>query len=96
MNYIQRAEQILREEVAATGHNIDDTQARLYTLLLLTKGRVATLADVHDAWAVGRNIDRPEHPDLVPFAELSDETVAYDVPFLKAIVAAADRRRELG
>lgn len=91
MNYVQDAEQVLRAEVTRTGHNIDDVQARLYTLLLLTKGTGVTLSDVHDAWAVGRNQDRPEHPDLVPFGELSPATVEYDVPFRDAIRAAAAR-----
>ncbi len=91
MNYVQYAERALRYEVEISGHTIDDVQARLYTLLVLTRGEQTTLADVHDAWAVGRNLDRPEHADLVPFGELLPGVAAYDIPFRDAIHAATRR-----
>jgi hypothetical protein len=91
VNYIQIAEDALRDEVAATGHHVTGTQARLYTLLVLTKGTETTLADVHDAWAISRNLNGTHHPCLIPFGELSDDIVEWDAPFLAAIHAATKR-----
>ena len=65
----------------------------LYTLLVLVKGEACSTEDVHDAWAVARQRERPEHPDLVPFDQLEESTAAFDVPYRDAIRSAA---RQLG
>lgn len=65
--------------------------ARLYALLALVKGEDTTLEDVHDAWAVWCNIDRPEHSSLVPFDDLTDEVQGFDVPYRDAIVSTVLR-----
>lgn len=64
----------------------------VYALLVLTRGTDTTLEDVHDAWAVWRNVTRPGHRSLIPFAELTDEVQAMDAPYRDAIVQVAARR----
>ncbi len=93
MNYVLTTLDILRAEVAARGGSLPDDQlARLYAQLALTTGEATTLEDVHDAWAMWRAFsDRPDHPDLVWFAELPESTQAYDLPYRDAIRATAAR-----
>lgn len=59
--------------------------AQLYTLLVLVRGTGTTLRDVHDAWAVWRNVTAPEHRSLVPFDQLPVEVQELDRPFMDAI-----------
>ena len=63
----------------------------LYTLLVLTKGTECSTEDVHDAWAVARQRERPEHPALVPFSLLDDSAAKRDIPYRDAIRSAARR-----
>lgn len=57
-----------------------------YAQLVLTTGLGTTSEDVHTAWAAWRvNSDRPDHPDLLPFGELTPETQAYDDKYRDAI-----------
>jgi hypothetical protein len=58
---------------------------RLYALLALTVGEYVTLENVHDAWSAWRAVSKPDHPSLVPFAELSPEVQALDAPYAEAI-----------
>jgi hypothetical protein len=67
------------------GDNIDDHLAGLYALLVLAKGTDTTLEDVHDAWAIWRNVDRPDHKSLVPFSDLSKEVQELDRKYMNAI-----------
>lgn len=92
-NYITGATEALRTALRLQGkdpeQSLTDELERLYVLLLLTRGDRVTLEDVHDAWAIARSVERPDHPDLVLFDELSDEVAEYDRPFVEAIRAAA-------
>lgn len=92
-NYVTEATEALREAVRRQGKDPDKsmtpTLQQLYVLLLLTEGEATLLADVHDAWAVARATERPDHPDLVPFHKLSAEVAEYDRPFMEAIRDAA-------
>jgi hypothetical protein len=81
-NYVQQIESRLRE---LSTNDLSDTQVRMYTLLVLTRGTETTLEDVHDAWAVDRNVDRPEHKDLVPFGQLEPSVAEWDRPFMELI-----------
>jgi hypothetical protein len=65
--------------------SIQPELAPLYALLVLTRGDLTTLSDVHDAWALARTATRPDHPDLVPFAELDEGVAEWDRPFMQAI-----------
>lgn len=90
-NYVQQAEQIVREEIKNAGVEASDGQVRNYTLPMLTRGVRVSMSDVHDAWAIDRNMDRPDHVDLIPFATLSADVTAWDIPFHNALIAAAKR-----
>lgn len=86
-NYIQRALAAIEAELP----ELQDGQAPLYALLALTKGNGATLQDVHDAWGIW--CPDPDHPGLVPFAELPPEVLALkqDQRFLDGIHRAVRR-----
>jgi hypothetical protein len=92
-NYVQHIESRLKE---LSTRNLSDGQARAYAQLVLTTGTRTTMANVHDAWAVDRNTDRPEHPDLVPFEQLSPSVAEWDRPFQQLIhqVAAELEQRQ--
>ena len=62
---------------------------RAYALLARCKGRGTTLEDVHDAWAIGRMVTRPDHKDIVPFDELTPEIQEYDRKYMEAIHACS-------
>lgn len=81
-NYVQHIESRLKE---LSTHDLSDGQARAYAQLVLTTGTRTTMRNVHDAWAVDRNTDRPEHPDLVPFEQLDPAVAEWDRPFQELI-----------
>ncbi len=58
---------------------------RLYALLVLVQGHCTSLEDVHDAWACWRAATRPDHPALIPFADLSPEVQELDRKYMEAI-----------
>lgn len=79
--YVQTVIDALEEELP----NQSETIIGLYALLAMSKGTGTTMEDVHDAWAVWRAYTRPDHPDLIPFDQLTDEVKAYDEKYLIAI-----------
>lgn len=89
-SYAQRA--IDAANAAMPGEDPD--LIRLYTLLALVKGEDTTLEDVHDAWSLWRAQTRPDHPSIVPFAELPEHIQAYDEPYRDGIHAAASDIKE--
>ena len=88
MTYAQRAVSAISEALPG----LEPDLVRLYALLALVKGDRTTLADVHDAWAVWRDQTRPDHPSIVPFADLTVEVQELDRPYAVAIHAAAARQ----
>jgi hypothetical protein len=80
-NYVQRTVTALEEAFPGK----DPALLNLYAVLALTRGVKTTLEDVHDAWGVWRNTTRPDHPSLVPFAELDPETQELDRKYVVAI-----------
>jgi hypothetical protein len=64
---------------------LPDDLLRLYALLALTKGRETTLKDVHDAWAIWRQVSNRSHRSLLPFAELSRDVQEMGRPYMDAI-----------
>jgi hypothetical protein len=88
VNYFDHAMQVLA--VQLDGLTVDPDLLRLYTLLLLVTGHNTTREDVHNAWAAWRAMTRPDHPALIPFAELSPEVAALDEPYARAIRLAAE------
>ena len=86
----------LAEKVrAATGVKSKET-LKVYSLLVLIKGKDITLEDVHDAWSVMMNF-KPynppylghEHPSIVPFDQLSYETQQKDKKYADALIIVA-------
>ncbi|WP_425524387.1 DUF7701 domain-containing protein [Clavibacter michiganensis] len=64
---------------------------RYYALLVLTLGSTTTLENVHDAWSAWMTAERPSHPSLVPFTELSEEQQQQDRPYMEAIHRVAQK-----
>ncbi len=96
-NYIANATRILREEMEAVFNvlgrewSCSDEQLALYLLLALSKGQLTGLRDVHDAWALRKAIDRPDHPSIVPFDQLTFAEQEKGRPFMDAIRLASIR-----
>ena len=68
---------------------------RYYTLLLLVKSEDVTLEDVHHAWAAWRvDSDRPDHPMIVPMAQVPEDIQAYDEPYRAVIAETARELRD--
>lgn len=90
MNYVATTIEALRAQLPEND-GTDEDLLRAYALLVHTTGTGTSLEHVHDAWALWRAQTRPEHPDLVPFAQLSAQVADYDQPYRDAIrtVAAA-------
>lgn len=63
-----------------------------YAVLLRAKGEAVTVADVHDAWAAWMEVRDPGHAALVPFDALGPATQREDLPYVRAIQAAARAR----
>ena len=71
--------------LAAELPTCDPALLRLYALLALTTGTETTLENVHDAWACWREATRPDHPALVPFADLAPDVQELDRKYAGAI-----------
>ena len=69
---------------------------RMYALLVLTTGTETTLENVHDAWSTWRDATRPDHPSLVPFAELAPDVQELDRKYADAIREVAERHNAEG
>lgn len=95
MSYVGETIEALRAGLGPADGS-DEALLRLYALLVHTSGINTTLEDVHTAWALWREQSRPEHPDLVPFEQLSDEVVEYDRPYMALIRHVAAEREHQG
>ena len=85
-NYVSRMQDLVAQELPG----LPDGLLRLYTLLALARGRETTLKDVHDAWAVWRNVDRPDHDSLIPFGQLTVPVQELDRKYMDGIHRASD------
>lgn len=88
MTYVETTIEALRGELGAED-GTDEQLVRMYALLVHVTGRYTSVRDVHDAWALWRCASTPDHPDLVPFGQLSPQVQAYDRPYCDAIRAVA-------
>ena len=95
MTYIESTIEKLRAGLGPADGS-DDALLRLYALLVHSCGVDTTLEDVHDAWALWRSQTKPDHADLVPFEQLSDEVVEYDRPYMALIRHVAAEREHQG
>jgi hypothetical protein len=66
---------------------------RFYALLVLVRGERTSLQNVHDAWSAWMAAQKPDHPALIPFAELRMEQQEQDRPYLEAILRVARSQR---
>lgn len=87
----------------ATRNYVDDMAARIgaavpgkpiellrqYALVAIVKGTSVTIEDVHSAWATWCAATRPDHPNLIPFGQLTLAAQERDVKYRDAIRAAA-------
>ena len=91
--YVTQARNALLSALGDTEPDWEQEQQLLdlYVLLVLVKGEECSTEDVHDAWAVARQRERPEHPALVPFGLLDEATAARDIPYRDAIRSAANQ-----
>ena len=97
MSYITTLAGAIRREVeeAFVPADVDDLFL-LYALLCLVKGVDVTEGDVNDAWSTWKTLRSEEHPSLVPFADLDEETRSEDAPFVLAIRHVAGGLRKPG
>lgn len=86
MTYVQDARAAL---VRRLPRPLEDGLVDLYTLLVLRVGQRASREDVHDAWAVWRSAQQPDHGSVVPLGELGEDVRASDDPYVEAIRRAA-------
>ena len=91
MNYLDDLGDKIRAQVPQSDLPEENTKDlfRIYAVLLLAKGSAVTAEDVHNAWAAWMSTTDPGHDAIVPFAELSSDVAADDVPYVDAIHAIA-------
>jgi hypothetical protein len=91
MSYITDAAALIRENLPADARppQGSDSLFLLYAVLLRSKGEQVTAADVHDAWAAWMELQNPLHPAIAPFDELPAPKQEMDLPYVRAIHAAA-------
>ena len=87
MTYIDAARNALTAQLPGQDPYLLD----LYLLLALVKGPAVTRADVHEAWAIRRSRTDPNHPHLVPFADLPPEVQDLDQAFADAIATVGSK-----
>ena len=105
-SYFARIASRLQEIIIELGHGEqDEAMLNGYAALVLAMGENVTLKAINAIWAMVRVIegwsyapakdkDARLSPYLVPFERLSAEIVAYDEPFLAAVVQVAREYRE--
>lgn len=81
--------QVVLDELASRLPRCPGALREFYALLVLVRGTAVTLEDVHDAWSVWQRPTRPDHPSLIPFAELSLEKQELDRKYAEAIAEVA-------
>ena len=91
MSYLSETALLIRENLSPEAHPPEDADGLflLYAVLLRSKGEQVAAADVHDAWAAWMELRDPSHVAIVPFEELSSATQDEDMPYVRAIHAAA-------
>lgn len=80
MNYIQEIQNELKKHIKVSNRLLS-----YYSLLVITLGEDTTLADIHDAWAVEKNIKMPEHKSIILFEDLTPEVQELDRKYMEAV-----------
>lgn len=84
-NYATRAVQAITDAEPSLPTDL----AALYALLVLVKGREATMRDVHDAWSIWCQETHPDHADLISFEKLPPDVQERDRRYMDSIHSAA-------
>ncbi len=91
MNYIQQIQSELSKHMRVSKRLLS-----YYSLLVITLGEDTTLADVHDAWAIDKNINMPEHRSIILFEKLTPEVQELDRNYMEAIHKTAKILKDQG
>jgi hypothetical protein len=94
MSYLSEDAALIRELLPPEARPPDgaDGLFLIYAVLLRAKGEAVTAEDVHDAWAAWMELRDPGHAALVPFDALDAAIQGQDLPYVRAIHAAARAR----
>lgn len=94
MSYLDADASLIRNHLPPEAALPDDAAGLfvLYAVLMRAKGVKVSSEDVHDAWSAWMSTRDPDHPALVPFADLPPAKQAADEPYATAIRAAAIQR----
>jgi len=93
-NYYSRLREAVRTRILAADQNLTNDTPRLdhlidlYTLVAADRGIYIDRESVHNAWAVWIATTNPDHPDLIPFDQLTPDRQALDERYAAAIRAA--------
>jgi len=89
-SYLDEIANLIRERIDPAVLPADsEALIRTYAVLALGPGEAVTDRDVHNAWVAWMLAVDPNHPSLVPFDELDNETASSDRAFRDAIRGAA-------
>ena len=91
MNYIQEIQTELSKHIKVSKRLLS-----YYSLLVVTLGEETTLADIHDAWAVDKNISMSHHRSIVLFEKLSPEVQELDREYMEAVRLTAKNLKKRG
>lgn len=94
MNYIQKIQNLLEEELKMKGTPYEGL-LETYSLLVLIVGKNCTNEDIHDAWSIWQNKTEPKHRSLIPFNELTKNVQDLDEPYRQAVIKVAKLIRKV-
>lgn len=86
INYVEAMRELIVRELPGLPDRLVDG----YTLLALDRGASTTMQSVHDAWSVWMNRDRPDHPSLIPYGQLTREKQELDRKYMEGIHRAVE------
>lgn len=91
MNYIQEIQTELAKHI-----KVGNRLLSYYSLLVITLGEETTLADIHDAWAIEKNINMPEHRSIILFEKLEPRVQELDRNYMEAVHKTAKILKDRG
>jgi hypothetical protein len=95
MNYIDDSALLIRSCLSSNVGVPEESEDlfRVYAVLARAKGKAVTATDVHDAWSAWMTSRDANHPSIIPFEDLDEETRKQDYPFVQAIHMAVSKLR---
>ena len=95
VSYVGYWHGILRGKIREGDSSCPEEIIYYYTQLVFTTGVNTTMENVHDAWAIWTVQSRPEHGDLIPYADTPDEVKEWDRHYRDAIVWVAEMKNRV-